>query len=132
MGCERAQVCTEVSARTGAGPYRRRPCVDPAAKARLDQALDAARNEMRRAGRAQRRCTGLAVIGYLAAALMVSPRGGGDGASNRCVVVWVPMAAGATFAWVCAHRSGARCRDLEAEIAGMERLSRAHVSADPA
>jgi hypothetical protein len=116
------QTCINPSAATGPAPYRERPPADPELKARLDEALSAARSEMRSERRLHRWSTGLAASGYIAAAIVTSPLGGDDAGYPRAAV-WAPMAAGATCALVRASRAGARTDDLEAEIADLERLS---------
>jgi hypothetical protein len=117
------QTCTSPSKRTGAGPYRLSPPADPAWRAQVDEALGAARSEMRSARRARRWSTWLATSGYIAAAFLTSAPGGDEAGGAAISVFWAPVAAGATCALVRAGRAGARTHDLEAEIEDLERLS---------
>jgi len=104
------------------GPYRRRPPLDPEIKTRLEQALSAARQKARLAKHARRRFTWLAVLGYLGAAVMAGSPGDNAAGAGRGVA-WTTVAVGATYALLHAGRAGSRAYDLEAEIAGLERLS---------
>jgi len=106
------------------GPYRWRPPPDPEFKARLEQALSAARCQMRLLDRARRRFTFVAVAGYLGAAVVAGSLGEQDAGVGRGVA-WTSVAVGATYALIHAGRAGARAYDLEAEIAGLEQLSEA-------
>jgi hypothetical protein len=106
------------------GPYRRRPLLDPEVKARLEQALSAARQRARLAKRARRRFTWLAVLGYLGAAMMAGSTGDDAAGAGRGVAL-TSVAVGATYALLHAGRAGSRGYDLEAEIAGLEQLSEA-------
>lgn len=123
MPSDPVQTCTNASEGTGPGPYRRCPPADPALKARLDEALEAARSEVRGAQRTWRWSTWLAASGYIAAAFLTTPPGGEDGRAAALSVFWAPMAAGATCALVRAGRAGARTHDIEAEIEDLKRLS---------
>ncbi|MFT3765490.1 MAG: hypothetical protein QM820_08250 [Minicystis sp.] len=103
-------------------PYRMVPVADPAVGARLEEALTSARRERRGARRRERRLTWIAVSGYLAAALLAGP-GGEDRLGKSHTAAWTCVAAGATYALLLAGRAGGRAHELEAEIAGIERLS---------
>lgn len=122
MARERAETRSHGPANAGSGPYRAFPSADPTARARLFSALCDARIEARRLKRAERWLLGLAAGGFIATAVVVNPPPR-DGSGGLKEIVWVPMAAGATYALVRAGRVESRMRDLEMEIAGIERLA---------
>lgn len=107
-----------------AGPYRERARPTPAAGALLAKELSAARRAQRREVRVERRLTWLAVAGYIAAAFVASPAGEERSCGSQTVALTC-VAAGATCAMFLAGRAGARSREIQAEVAGIERLSAA-------
>jgi hypothetical protein len=103
------------------GPYRSPAPADPSVRASIEEALSRSRIAHRAQDRARGRFTTLAAAGYLAA----SPGREDDRASGSRTAAWTCVAAGATYALFLAGRAGARAHEIEAEIAGIERLSEA-------
>src|SRR5262245_35748080 len=103
MQRKQAQTLIKAPANVVDGPYRLYPPVDPAVKARVSEALHTARIEARRLKRTERWLSALAAAGFIAAGVVGSPAGV-DGSGGPKVGVWVPVAASATYALVCAAR----------------------------